>query len=89
MNYNHQTKRLFVGLDNGYISEFSVANDYNRIKLGTNFAAHQSRVKDVLFSIEAELLLSIGRDKYFVWHCSEKQLKIGAYLCKFVCSALQ
>ena len=89
MSYNHETKRLFVGLDNGYISEFSLANDYNRIKLIKNYCAHQGRVKEVLFSLECELVLSIGRDKYFAWHCSERGNRINVYLCKFACTALQ
>lgn len=89
MNYNHQTKRLFVGLDNGHISEFSVSSDYNRIKLVKNFIAHQGRVKEVLFSLESELVLSIGRDKYFTWHCSERGNRLGTYLCKFACTSLQ
>lgn len=89
MNYSHQTKRLFVGMDNGYISEFSVANDYNRIKLVKNYCAHQGRVKEVLFSLETEMVLSIGRDKFLIWHCSERGNRIGSYVCKFACSALQ
>ena len=89
MSYNHQTKRLFVGMNNGYISEFTVADDYNRIKLVKNFTAHQGRVKEVLFSLEAEMVLSIGSDKYFIWYCSERGNRIGSYMCKFVCSALQ
>src|SRR5699024_6813511 len=89
MDYHHQTKRLFIGLDNGYISEFSVANDYNRVKLIKNYAAHQGRVKSALFSLDTEWLLSIGRDKYFVWHCSERGHRIGNYLCQFACTALQ
>lgn len=89
MSYNHQTKRLFVGMDNGYISEFNVATDYNRIKLIKNFCAHQGRVKEVLFSLETEMVLSIGRDKYLVWHCSERGNRYGTYMCKLACSALQ
>ncbi len=89
MDYNHQTKRLFVGLDDGYISEFSVANDYNRIKLTKNFSAHTGRVKETLFSLETEMVLSIGRDKFLVWHCSERGNRYGTYTCKVACSALQ
>ncbi|KAH9416129.1 WD repeat and FYVE domain-containing protein 2 [Dermatophagoides pteronyssinus] len=89
MDYNHQTKRLFVGLDNGYISEFNVSDDYNRIKLIKNYAAHQNRIKSILFSLDTEWLLSIGRDKYFVWHCAERGKRIGAYFCQNSCTALQ
>lgn len=89
MDYNHQTKRLFVGLENGYISEFSLSEDFNRIKLIKNYAAHQNKIKALLFSLDTEWLLSIGRDKYFIWHCSERGQRLGAYFCQHICTALQ
>lgn len=89
MDYNHQSRRLFVGMDSGYISEFSISNDNNRIKLIKNYAAHQNRVKSVLFSFETEWLLSIGRDKYFIWHCSERGHRLCTYFCQFACTAFQ
>lgn len=56
-----------------------------------NYAAHQNRIKALLFSLETEMVLSIGRDKYFVWHCTEQNQgkRIGAYLCQCSCTALQ
>ncbi|KPM06788.1 WD repeat and FYVE domain-containing protein 2-like protein [Sarcoptes scabiei] len=83
------TKRLFVGLENGYISEFSLSEDFNRIKLIKNYAAHQNKIKALLFSLDTEWLLSIGRDKYFIWHCSERGQRLGAYFCQHICTALQ
>lgn len=89
MDYHSESKRLFVGMDNGYVSEFNVANDYNRIKLIKNFFAHQGRVKEVLYSPQTESLLSVGRDKNLVWFNSENGNRIGSYMCKFACSSLQ
>lgn len=89
MDYDHQSKRLFVGMDNGYISEFCVSNDYNRIKLVKNYPAHQNRVKSVLFSPQNNWLLSIGRDKYFNWHCTETGGRLCTYFCQFTCTAFQ
>lgn len=89
MSYCHQTKRLFVGTESGQISEFSVASDYNRIKLIKVYPSHQGRVKDVLFSLDNEWILSIGKDDYLMWHCSEKGHRIGVYLCTNPCTALQ
>lgn len=89
MDYNHQTKRLFVGMDNGQTTEFSITSDYNRIKQVRDYAPHQGRIKVVLFSLECEWLLSIGRDKFLQWHCSERGNRIGNYFCKFSCTALQ
>ena len=89
MDFNHETKRLFVGLDNGSVSEFSVADDYNRIVHQRNYLAHQNRVTAVVFSLLTEWVLSAGRDKYFVWHCSESGRRLGGYLCNSWVTALQ
>jgi hypothetical protein len=89
MDFNHETKRLFVGMDNGSISEFSVAEDYNRIVHQRNYLAHQNRVTAVVFSIVTEWVLSVGRDKYFQWHCSETGRRLGGFLCNCWATALQ
>ncbi|CAG2104686.1 unnamed protein product [Medioppia subpectinata] len=89
MDFNHETKRLFVGLDNGSVSEFSVADDYNRIVHQRNYLAHQNRVTSVVFSLVTEWVLSGGRDKYLVWHCSETGRRLGGYLCSSWVTALQ
>ncbi|CAG2163262.1 unnamed protein product [Oppiella nova] len=89
MDFNHETKRLFVGLDNGSVSEFCVADDYNRVVHQRNYLAHQSRVTSVVFSLVTEWVLSVGRDKYFVWHCSESGRRLGGYLCNSWVTALQ
>ena len=89
MDFNHETKRLFVGLDNGSVSEFCLADDYNRITHCRNYLAHQNRVTAVVFSILTEWVLSVGRDKYFVWHCSETGRRLGGYLCNSWVTALQ
>lgn len=89
MDFNHETKRLFVGMDNGAISEFKVADDYNRINHQRNYIAHQFRVTSVLFSIMTEWVLSVGRDKFLFWHCSETGRRLGNFLCNNPCTALQ
>jgi len=89
MDFNHETKRLFVGMDNGSISEFLVAEDYNRITHTRNYLAHQARVTSVVFSIMTEWVLSVGRDKFFQWHCSESGRRLGGVECASWCTALQ
>jgi WD40 repeat protein len=89
MDFNHETKRLFVGMENGSISEFLVAEDYNRITHQRNYLAHQGRVTQVVFSIITEWVLSVGRDKYFNWHCSESGRRLGGFQCNCWCTALQ
>ncbi|RWS31561.1 WD repeat and FYVE domain-containing protein 2-like protein [Leptotrombidium deliense] len=89
MDFNHETKRLFVGMENGSISEFIVADDFNRITHERNYLAHQARITAVIFSIRTEWVLSVGYDKYFNWHCSETGRRLGGFQCNSWCTALQ
>lgn len=89
MDFNRETKRLFVGMDNGSISEFNVAEDYNRVVHQKNYLAHQSRITGLVFSLLTEWVLSVGRDKYFQWHCSETGRRLGGFMCSSSCTALQ
>ncbi|BFZ00367.1 hypothetical protein BsWGS_03406 [Bradybaena similaris] len=79
VNYSPETRGLFVGQDNGTITEFELTEDYNRIFHRRDYIAHQGRVMAVKFSATHELVLSCSRDKYFMWHCTET----GRRLCGF------
>ncbi|XP_071951193.1 WD repeat and FYVE domain-containing protein 2-like [Antedon mediterranea] len=89
MDFNKETRRLFVGLDNGTISEFSLSDDYNRLLFRRDYLAHQNRVTSVIFSVTSELVLSVGRDKYLQWHCAESGRRLGGYQLSAWCTALE
>ncbi|KAL4220349.1 WD repeat and FYVE domain-containing protein 2 [Mactra antiquata] len=89
MTYNGETRRLFVGLDNGTISEFVLSDDFNRMTLTRDYLAHQNRVTSVKFSLQREWLLSCGKDKYFQWHCSETGRRLGGYQASAWCLCLE
>lgn len=89
LEYNSETRRMFVGLDNGTISEFLLADDYNSMKHTRDYLAHQNRVTDIKFTINCEWVLSVGRDKYFTWHCSETGRRLGGNQSNAWCTCLQ
>ncbi|KAH3807456.1 hypothetical protein DPMN_135796 [Dreissena polymorpha] len=89
MVYNGETRRLFVGLDNGTITEFILSEDFNRMVHVRDYLAHQSRVVSVKFSLQREWLLSCGKDKYFQWHCSETGRRLGGYQASASCLCLE
>ncbi|KAL8623955.1 hypothetical protein ACOMHN_047175 [Nucella lapillus] len=89
LDYNPETSRLFVGLDNGTISEFLMENDFNRMTHRRDFIAHQGRVMAVKFSLSCEWVLSCAKDKYFQWHCSETGRRMGGYQAIAWCLCLQ
>ncbi|CAI9719886.1 repeat and FYVE domain-containing 2-like [Octopus vulgaris] len=89
MDYNGETRRLFVGLDNGTISEFTISEDYNRMTHVRDYLAHFGRVNAIIFSLSCEWVLSCGRDRYFQWHCSETGRRLGGYQATSWCLCLE
>ncbi|UYV79634.1 WDFY2 [Cordylochernes scorpioides] len=71
------------------VQEFRIAEDFNSMAHQRNYLAHQGRVTGVLFSLMSEWVLSVGRDKYFQWHCSETGMRLGGFQCSAWCTALQ
>ncbi|XP_061426192.1 WD repeat and FYVE domain-containing protein 2 [Lethenteron reissneri] len=89
MSYNPETRRLFVGLDNGAVAEFSMSEDFNKMTSTRTYAAHQQRVTGVHFVLESEWVLSTGQDKQFTWHCSENGTRLGSHRTAAWASCLQ
>ncbi|CAH1781379.1 unnamed protein product [Owenia fusiformis] len=87
--FDKPTHKLFIGLDNGAISEFKLAEDYNAMTHIRDYIAHQSRVTGVYFSVQCEWVLSTGRDKYFQWHCSESARRLGGYQTSAWCTCIE
>ncbi|XP_063967362.1 WD repeat and FYVE domain-containing protein 2-like isoform X1 [Lytechinus pictus] len=79
MEFSSETRRIFIGQDSGIISEFSLSEDYNRLLFRRDYSAHSSLVTGIIFSLVAEFVLSVGRDKYFQWHCSESGRRLGGF----------
>ncbi|KAK7466552.1 hypothetical protein BaRGS_00037336 [Batillaria attramentaria] len=89
VNYNPETRRLFVGQDNGTISEYDMEEDFNRMTHRRDYIAHQGRVTSVIFSLACEWVLSCGKDKYFQWHCSETGRRLGGYQAVAWCLCME
>lgn len=89
MSFNPETRRLSVGMDTGIVSEFILAEDYNKMTPTKNYQAHQGRVTVVLFVLEMEWVLSTGVDKNFTWHCSESGQRLGGHRTSAWVSGLQ
>ncbi|KAL9963501.1 hypothetical protein ACROYT_G027012 [Oculina patagonica] len=89
LDYHGTSRRLFVGLQSGTISEFEVAEDFNRLQHRRNYLAHMNRVSGVVFSLENEWLLSVGRDKYLQWHDCTTGKRLGGYQTEAWCTSIQ
>jgi hypothetical protein len=88
-HFDQNLKRLFVGLENGTISEFLVTDDFNRIEHQRYFSSHQSKVTGILYSSTCRLLLSVGKDKQFHWDDSESGTRLGSHSFQNSCTAVQ
>lgn len=89
LDYDHTSRRLFIAMDNGSITEFDLADDLNKITLKRSYIAHQQRIASVKFCPATEWLLSVGKDKYLQWHCTETGRRLGAFMCSAWCTAVE
>ncbi|VDM49981.1 unnamed protein product [Toxocara canis] len=89
MFFSEETLRLLVGLANGAVYEFTVAEDMNSLSQTRHWNVHLNSITAVLLSIQAELIFSCSKDKSLVWHCSETSVKLGTHMCESSCMALQ
>lgn len=87
--YTVETRQLFIGQENGTVSEFSLASDFNRMMPVREYLAHQARVTEIIFAINCEWVLSVGRDKLFSYNCTQTGRHIGSYNSEAWCTSLQ
>ncbi|XP_043558028.1 WD repeat and FYVE domain-containing protein 1-like [Chiloscyllium plagiosum] len=89
ISYNHDSKRIFMGQDNGAIVEFIMAEDFNKMTYVKTYPAHQNRVSAIVFSPETEWVISTGHDKYLSWMCTRSGCLQGRHCFTAWASCLQ
>jgi len=65
------SRTVFVGTEGGLVSEFVLAEDFNRMEHRRDYLAHQAGVAQVEYCPKQKWLLSAGKDKYFQFHCTD------------------
>lgn len=88
--YSEETSRLFVGLLNGNVYEYFVADDYNSMSEPEvrRWTTHAGPISGLGIAVNAELVFSCSKDKSVVWHCSETGIRRGAFHCDNSCTAM-
>ncbi|RCN49397.1 FYVE zinc finger [Ancylostoma caninum] len=88
--YSEETSRLLVGLLNGHVYEYHVADDYNSMSdpEARRWTIHAGPISGLGIALNAELVFSCSKDKSVVWHCSETGIKRGAFHCDSSCTAM-
>lgn len=87
--YTPETRQLFIGQDNGTISQFVLSDDCNRLTPIKEYLAHNGRITELIFAKHSGWILSCGRDKIFSVHCTETGNRIGGYTFEAWCTNLQ
>lgn len=89
ISYVQDTRQLFVGQENGTISEYILSEDCNKLLFVRDYLAHQARVMAVVFSNIHNWILTCSKDKLFAYHCTKTACRIGTYNFETPCTALQ
>lgn len=89
VDYTPETRQVFIGQENGTVSQYTLSEDCNRLSLIRDYLAHQARVTAVVFAKHCGWVLSCGRDKLFSFHCTETSRRLGGYTFEAWCTALQ
>ncbi|XP_055848763.1 WD repeat and FYVE domain-containing protein 2 [Episyrphus balteatus] len=87
--YYDDTRQLYVGQENGTVSQYKLSEDCNSLSLMRDYLAHQARVVAVLFAKIQSWVLSCAKDKFFAYHCTETGRRLGGYTFETPCTALQ
>ncbi|KAM5268777.1 WD repeat and FYVE domain-containing protein 1 isoform 2-T2 [Hipposideros larvatus] len=89
MAYHHDSRRIFVGQDNGAVMEFHVSEDFNKMNFIKTYPAHQNRVSAIIFSVASEWVVSTGHDKCVSWMCTRNGDMLGRHFFTSWASCLQ
>ncbi|XP_071447598.1 WD repeat and FYVE domain-containing protein 2 [Hetaerina americana] len=88
--FNRDTRLLFVGMENGSLSEFCLAEDFNGMSHSRDYpGVHMGRVAALLFVPKNRWLFSCGRDKCFTVHCTITGRLLGRHQLQAWCLALK
>lgn len=85
LDYVPETRIVFVGQENGTISQFHLSEDCNRLNPIKEYLAHNGRITELIFAKNSGWILSCARDKTFAAHCIETGNKIGGYSKTLAC----
>ena len=89
LHYHQHTRKVFVGLDKGVISEFKLPEDFNQIEHVKDYQAHKRSVTGIYYSSEKDWILSCSEDKKFKFHSTQSGNVLGEHNCNFPCTTLE
>ena len=76
-------------MENGIVSEFLIGDDYNKLTKEKNYNCHIGRINDVFYSPDKNLILSVGKDKCLLNHCTETGRILSKFIANSSCTCIQ
>lgn len=89
IDYHSLTRQIFIGQDNGTVSQYTLSGDCNSLTMVRDYLAHQARVTGVCFAPKSGWILSCGRDKLFSFHSTDTTNRLGGYTFESMCTSIQ
>ncbi|EDW28366.1 GL18988 [Drosophila persimilis] len=89
VEYFQEFRQLYVGQENGTVTQYMLSEDCNRLSFIRDYLSHQARVVAVVFTQTHNWILSAGKDKQFAYHCTKSGKRVGGYNFETPCTALQ
>lgn len=89
IDYDGPTRQLFIGQENGTVSQYTLSGDCNSLTMVRDYLAHQARVTGVCYTKSTGWILSCGKDKLFSFHSTETTRRLGGYTFESMCTSLQ
>lgn len=89
VDFTPETRQLFIGQENGTVSQFNLSTDCNELNPQRDYLSHTARVTNVIFAKHSGWILSCSRDKTFCYHSTETGNRIGGYTFEAWCCGLQ
>ncbi|XP_017483571.1 PREDICTED: WD repeat and FYVE domain-containing protein 2 [Rhagoletis zephyria] len=87
--YNENARQLYVGQDNGTVTQYFFSDDCNRLSFVRDFLAHQGRVMGIVVANTLQWVLSCGKDKLFAFYSTETGNRLGSFSFETPCTSLQ
>lgn len=89
MDLDQESRKLFVGTELGGITEFTIADDLNKLTSDKSYPAHQMRVTAIVYVPVLNMLLSVSKDKSFHYYCTQSARQLGEVVVAAPATTLQ
>ncbi|XP_016401258.1 WD repeat and FYVE domain-containing protein 1-like [Sinocyclocheilus rhinocerous] len=90
MSYHHESRRIFIGQDNGAVVEFLISEDFNKMNHVKTYPGKTRGLWEVIYLLwESQWVISTGHDKSICWMSTQSGSMLGRHSFGSWASCLQ